>query len=417
MTIEERHDVIVIGGGPAGSCAAALIAEQGHDVLLIERSESTPFKIGESLMPATYWTLERLGVLEQMKSSPFTKKHSVQFFNHEGNGTAPFFFREIDGHESSQTWQVLRSEFDEMLLDNAAEKGVEVRRGESAKRVLFDGERAVGVSVGRNGGPYSEIGARVVVDASGQSALVARHLKLRLYDNRLQNASLYAHFRGALRDPGDHEGATLVLHTSNKDSWFWYIPLQDDVVSVGVVGSLDYLARGRKGSPQEIFEEELALCPEVTRRIEGAEQLRPVQLIRDFTYRAKKFAGDGWVTIGDAFGFIDPIYSSGVFLALKSGEFAADAINEGFELDDLSAAQLGKYGQEYLDGMEAIRKLVYAFYDHDFSFGEFVKEHPECREAIVNLLVGNVYRESVDELFGPLGEVCELPKVHPRLVG
>ena len=410
------HDVIIIGGGPAGSCVAALVAEQGHDVLLLERSSEPSFKVGESLIPATYWSLERLGVLERMRRSPFVRKHSVQFFTESGKATAPFFFREASDKASAQTWQVLRSEFDQMLLNNAAEKGARVRRGVTVKDVLFEDDRAVGVRAAGADGRAEETGARVVVDASGQSALLSRRLKLRVYDRKLQNGSCFTHYRGAHRDPGEHEGATLILHTTNKDSWFWFIPLHDDVTSVGVVGSMDYLVRRRDGSPQEIFAAELSLCPRLVERLGDAEPIRPVQFVRDFTYRAERFAGDGWVTVGDAFGFIDPIYSSGIFLALKSGEYAADAILEGLAGEDLSAAQLGKYGQEYLDGMETFRKLVYAFYDRGFSFGDFLKHHPECREAIVHLLIGNVYRESIDPLFAPLASYCELPKHHPKLL-
>jgi flavin-dependent dehydrogenase len=412
----ERHDVVVIGGGPAGACVAALVAEQGHDVVVIERTKEPPFKVGESLIPATYWSLERLGVLDRMGSSPFTRKHSVQFFTDAGKATAPFFFRETSPDASSQTWQVLRSEFDQMLLDNAAEKGADVRRGLAVREVLFDSHRATGVKIGRNGEPALEIGARVVVDASGQSALLARKLGLRLYDDQLRNASLFTHYRGARRDSGEAAGATLILHTENKDSWFWSIPLHDDVTSIGVVGPMDYLVRGRDGSTQEIFDEELSLCPALQERLGGAERVRNVRFVRDFTYRAARFAGDGWILVGDAFGFIDPIYSSGVFLALKSGEFAADAILEGLDTNDLSAAQLGKYGQRYLDGMETFRRLVHAFYDRDFSFGAFLRAHPECRGAVVHLLVGNVYTESVDALFAPLAEYCDLPEERPQLL-
>jgi flavin-dependent dehydrogenase len=412
----ETHDVVVIGGGPAGACVATLVAEKGHDVVLLERSSEPRFKVGESLIPATYWSLERLGVLDRMVESPFTKKYSVQFFTGEGRATAPFFFRETDPGESSQTWQVLRSEFDSMLLDNAAEKGVDVRRGVTVREILLDGERATGVRVARNGGPSENLGARVVVDASGQSALLARKLGLRLYDDRLRNAACFTHFRGARRDEGEAEGATLILHTRDKESWFWFIPLHDDITSVGVVGSMDYLVRRREGAPQEIFDQELALCPALAERLEGAEQTREVQFVRDFTYRSSRFAGDAWIIVGDAFGFVDPIYSSGVFLALKSGEFAADSILEALEYDDVSAERLGRNGQTYLDGMETFRKLVYAFYDREFSFAAFLRDYPDCREAVVDLLVGNVYSESIETLFEPLGQYCELPTGQPKLL-
>ena len=199
----ESHDVVVIGGGPAGACVATLVAEQGYEVVLLERATEPRFKVGESLIPATYWSLQRLGVLERMASSPFIKKYSVQFVTGSGQATAPFFFRETDPGESSQTWQVLRSEFDQLLLDNAVEKGVDVRRGVTVRDVLLDGERATGVRVARNGGPTEELGARVVVDASGQSAILARKLGLRLHDDRLRNASCFTHYRGARRDEGE----------------------------------------------------------------------------------------------------------------------------------------------------------------------------------------------------------------------
>lgn len=413
----EQHDVVVIGGGPAGAATATLVAAAGHDVLLLERSTEPQFKVGESLIPATYWSLERLGLLDRMRSSQFVRKHSVQFYTDSGKATAPFYFREVTSHESSQTWQVLRSEFDQLLLDNAAEKGAEVRRGQTVRDILSDGDRVVGVRASDNGGPRRDIRARVVVDSSGQSALLARKFKLRLYDRRLQNASCFTHFREARRDPGEDAGATLIFHTRDKRAWFWFIPLHNDVTSVGVVGSMDYLVRQRDGTPQEIFDQELSRCPALAERLNGAEQTRDVQFVRDFTYRSERFAGDGWAVVGDAFGFIDPIYSSGVFLALKSAEFAADAIIEGLATDDLSGAQLGRHGQQYLDGMESFRKLVYAFYDNDFSFGAFLRDHPECRDAVVHLLMGNVYREPVEQLFEPLADYCELPKRHPKLLG
>ena len=411
----DSYDVIVIGGGPGGSTAATIVAEKGHRVLLLEREKSPQFKIGESLMPATYWTFQRLGVIEKLKGSHFPQKYSVQFYSSSGKASAPFYFYRNDPHESSMTWQVLRSEFDQMLLENAQEKGAEVRRGVSVHEVLFDGERAVGVRARLADGGVENLSAKVVVDSTGQSTLISRKLKINATEPQLKKASIFTHFEGGFRDEGIDEGATLILHTERKDSWFWSIPLPYNRVSVGVVGDLDYLLQDRRGldgtlSHQAIFDEELAKCPALQQRLADADQLFPVKVTKDFSYRANRIAGDGWVLVGDAFGFLDPVYSSGLFLALKSGEMAADTINEALEKEDFSAEQLGSFGPDFVAGMESIRKLVYAFYTKDFSFARFLKRFPECQQGIVDILSGNVYRKDVTGIFGPMAEMCDLPE-------
>ncbi|MCI0415910.1 tryptophan 7-halogenase [bacterium] len=408
--MNKNYDVVVIGGGPAGSSASALIAEKGHTVLILEREIFPRFKIGESLMPGTYWTLERIGMLDKMRRSHFPLKYSVQFYRKSGDASAPFYFFQNDPHESSQTWQVLRSEFDQLLIDNAKEKGAEVLMGMNVSQVLFDGEKAVGVQARDRDGNVHRFGATVVLDASGQTAILSRQLKISVPEPKLKKAAVFSHFEGALRDPGIDEGATLVVHTRNEEGWFWYIPLPRNVVSVGVVGSIDYLVTNRKNDLQRIFDEEVELAPEIKRRIEGSKQLFPMKTTKDFSYRSTKIAGHNWILAGDAFGFLDPIYSSGVLLALKSGEFAADVIHEGFEKNDFSPAQLGKYGPFFAQGMEAVRRLVYAFYTRNFSFAEFLKKYPETRQDIIHILSGNVFRVNVDALFPSLGTMADVPE-------
>lgn len=403
-----EYDVIVIGGGPGGCAAATLIAQRGHRVLLLERSAEPKFKIGESLMPATWWTLKRMGMLPKLQASHFPRKYSVQFYSPSGKASSPFYFQETNPHESSVTWQVLRSEFDALLLDNAREHGVEVRRGAAVKDVLFEGDpgdRAVGVQVESG----STLACRVVVDATGRSAFLGRKLGLMRPDPELRKASLFTHFEGALRDPGIDEGATLVIHTQDANAWFWYIPLPEDRVSVGVVGSIEHLVSSRSGDPQAVFDEEVARCPALQPRIARARQVFPVQVLRDFSYRSSRIAGDGWVLVGDAFGFLDPIYSSGVFLALKSGELAADSVHAALAAGDLSAARLGAHGPRFLAGMEAMRKLVYAFYEQDFSFARFLARFPGCRIDLIHLLVGNVFRPT-NGLFDSMGQMARLPE-------
>lgn len=402
-------DVIVIGGGPAGSTVAALVAEAGHNVQLFERENFPRFSIGESLMPDTYWTFKRLGVLDKLKASAFPRKHSVQFFGKSGRGSAPFYFSDNNPHESSVTWQVQRGKFDLMLLDNARDKGAEIHQGARVLEVLFDGDRAIGVRAKLADGQSQDFTAPIIVDATGQSALIGRKLKITEPEAQLNKASIYTHYSGGRRDEGKDEGATLILHTNNGDSWFWYIPLPDDIVSVGVVGAIDYLVQGRKEDAQTIFEQELAKCAPMQERLQHAEQLMPAKTTKDFSYRASRTAGEGWVLVGDAFCFLDPMYSSGVYLALKSGEMAADAIIDAITKGDFSAEQLGGFSPELLRGTEAVRKMVYAFYSKDFNFGEFLKRYPDCKQGVIDVLSGNLFSEHVEPIFGPMGEMCELP--------
>lgn len=423
--MELSYDVVVVGGGPGGATVATLLADAGRKVLLLERGRFPRFHIGESLMPEAYWVFKRLGMLPRLKASPFVRKYSVQFVNASGKESQPFYFVDMNPHECSVTWQVVRSEFDKMMLDNAREHGVEVWEDANCTEILLEPTptdtlpKATGVIVERRN-PQSQtsnqklqIRAKVVVDATGMNSMLARKLNIRRPDSALRKASIFAHYKGGRRDSGRDEGATLVLSTKNQDGWFWYIPLPDDIVSVGVVGEVDRLITNRSGTPEQTFREEVENCVSMGPRLEGAQLLPPVYVLSDFSYRASRCAGEGWVLVGDAFGFLDPMYSSGVFLALKSGEMAADAINEAFQKNDFSASQLGKWGGDIADGMQAIRKLVYAFYTRGFSFGKFMREYPEFKKNLVDLLIGDVFKPGIDEIFGPMSKTVALPDAVP----
>ena len=418
MNTHHNYDIIVIGGGPAGSTVATLVAEQGHRVLLLERTATPQFKIGESLIPATYWTFKRLGMLEKLRASHFPQKYSVQFYSRTGKASTPFYFFQTNPHESAVTWQVLRSEFDQMLLDNAEEKGVEIRRGIGVREVLFEGDTATGVVTQNVDGTRETLHATVIVDSTGQRSLIGRQLNLNTIEQNLKMASLFTHYEGGHRDEGIDEGATLILHTEEKDSWFWSIPLPFNRTSIGVVGELDYLLQNRRDADgklnvQKIFTEELAKCAPLKQRLEGAAQLLPIQSTKDFSYRASRIAGNNWVLIGDAFGFLDPVYSTGLFLALKSGEMAADVIIEAFRKNDFSESQLGSFGPAFVKGMEAFRKLVYAFYTKEFSFARFLSEYPEHQGGIVDILSGDVFRKDVTHIFPAMSKMCPFPPEVP----
>jgi len=398
---QNEYDVVVIGGGPAGSTTSTLLAQQGHSVAVFERETFPRFHIGESLIPETYWVLQRLNMLPKMQASRFIKKYSVQFVNAVGRESAPFYFWDNRPHECSQTWQVERGEFDQMLLDNAREHGVDAHEGVHVLDVVFEGDQAVGVRIKEADGTRREVRARVVVDASGQAAMLQNRFKLRLWDPVLNKGAIWTYWEGAYRDTGKDEGATMVLQTADKRGWFWYIPLHDDIVSVGVVAPFDYLFKNRKGSHEQTYHEEVEACPAVKKRIDGATRRTGYFVTRDYSYRSKQVAGDGWVLVGDAFGFLDPLYSSGVLLALKSGELAADAISDGLQRGDLSAAQLGCWGDGFNEGVDRMRRLVCEYYD-GFSFGRFVKQYPELRGTITDLLIGDLFTDKVDKVWGPM---------------
>jgi flavin-dependent dehydrogenase len=393
-------DVIVIGGGPAGSTVSTLLAKHGCRVVLYERDPFPRFHIGESLIPETYWVFERLGMLGKMKASPFVKKYSVQFVSASGKVSAPFYFWDNKPHECSQTWQVIRGEFDTMMLDNAREHGVQVEQPARVLDVLFEGRQAVGVRVQKENGAPEEVHARVIVDASGQSTMLQNRFKLRLWDPVLNKGAIWTYWQGAYRAPGQDGGATLVIQTPNKQGWWWYIPQHDDTISVGVVAPFDYLFKGR-GSHEHVYNEEVDACPAVKERISMGRRAAGYFATKDYSYRSKEVAGPGWVLVGDAFGFLDPLYSSGVLLALKSGELAADAIAEGLVKNDVSAAQLGKWGPMFNKGVDRMRRLVCEYYD-GFSFGKFVRTFPHLKGLVTDLLIGDLFTDRVDAVWAPM---------------
>jgi flavin-dependent dehydrogenase len=403
----QKPHVVVIGGGPAGSTVSTLIAQKGYRVELFEREKFPRFHIGESLIPQTYWVLKRLNMLPKMKGSHFVKKYSVQFISQHGRLSEPFYFVDHNPHESSQTWQVRRSEFDHLLLKNAREHGVTVHEGARVLEVLFEGERAVGVRVQTADGTEKTVRANVVVDASGQGSMIMSRLGLREWDPVLRKGALWTYWKGAVRDTGRDEGATLVIQTQAKKGWFWYIPLHDDVLSVGVVAAYDYLFKDRGDKDYEtIYFEEVDRCPGLKPRLANATRCDVFRAQKEYSYRSKKAAGDGWVLVGDAFGFLDPLYSSGVLLALTSGSMAADAVTEGLAKGDTSERQLRKWEPAFTAGMDRMRRLVCEFYD-GFSFGRFVRKYPHLKDRVTDVLIGDLFKDDVDVLWPLMDEMRE----------
>lgn len=405
-----EYDCIVIGGGPSGSTAAALVAEAGCRTLLLERDVEPRRKVGESLMPETYWVFERLGVLDKLYQSPFVRKVGVQFVSSSQRESSPFLFTQHDPRECGRTWHVERAQFDQLLLEHAAEKGVEVHRGVRVRDAVFEGDRAVGIRLmqendaagGTNGNETDRvIRARVIVDAAGQQGLLSGRAASRKPSVDMRKAAIWGHFRGARREIVDGGVMTLVLRTRSNKCWFWHIPLSNDVVSVGVVGDAAHLLQGR-GTPEQIFAEEVADCPSIAERLAGSERIAGLDVVKEYSYTTEQAAGNGWVFVGDAWGFIDPLYSSGVWFALKSGQLAADCIIEGLKKNDVSAAQLGKWAPDFNVGTNWVRKLVLAFYTGQFRVGQFIREYPQHQRNMTDILIGRIFYPEAGRIFDDL---------------
>jgi flavin-dependent dehydrogenase len=387
-----HYDAVVIGGGPAGSTAAAILAQKGRRVVLLEKEKFPRYHIGESLLPFGYFTLERLGVLDKIKTSHFVKKYSVQFITPDGRSSVPFYFHTHLKHEAAQTWQVLRSELDQMLLDNAREKGAEVIEEMTVREAIRasdgNGGGAVkGVRAAAKDGGIHEFHAPITIDASGRDAFFTTRNGWKIRDPYLNKIAVWTYYKGAQRDPGIDEGATTVAYVPEK-GWFWYIPLAGDIVSVGVVAERDYLMRQTKDL-KEIFYQEVAENVWIQDHLAVGEQFGPFRITGEYSYRSRHCAADGLILAGDAFAFLDPVFSSGVMLALRSGELAADAADLALADGDFSAARFTEYGAEFCKRIESMRRLVYAFYDQQFSFREFLKKYPHLAGDVTDCLIGN----------------------------
>ncbi len=384
------YDAIVVGGGPAGATTATLLAQHGRQVLLLERESFPRYHIGESLMPHTWFTFERLGVLDWLKQSGSPRKHSVQFVSISGKVSQPFYFFKTITEDWASTWQIRRSDFDKMMLENAAATGVDVRQGVAVRDVLREGDRVIGVRADVPGGSETHR-ARVVVDATGRDALLAAKLGWKQRDPDLNKIAIFTYYTGALRDPGLDEGATTVAYIPDK-GWFWYIPLVDDTVGVGVVAEHDYLYRETR-DPEAIFRREAEDCRWIREHLASGTHQGPMRVTGEFSYRATQAAGEGFCLVGDAFSFLDPVFSSGVYLALKSGELAADTIHAALETGEVTATTFQQYERDVRHGLDSFRRLVLAFYDPAFNFGEFIGKHPDLQPQLVDALVGNVFKD------------------------
>jgi flavin-dependent dehydrogenase len=406
-----NYDAVVIGGGPAGSTAAAVLAGKGRRVLLLEKEKFPRYHIGESLIPFCYFPLQRLGLVEKMKASSFTKKYSIQFVSSTGRQSHPFYFFQHMEHECSNTWQVWRGEFDKMLLDNAREKGVEVREETLVKDVIRERGAVTGVIAAGPDGATQEFRAPMTIDASGRDAFLQSRAGWKVRDQVLNKIAVWTYYKGAQLDQGIDAGATTVAYLPDK-GWFWYIPLPGDTVSVGVVAEKGYLYKDSRDL-ETIFQSAVQQNTWIKEHLAAGQQTGPYRVTGEYSYRSQYCASDGLILAGDAFAFLDPVFSSGVFLALRSGEMAGDAVDAALSAGDVSASQFAAYGEELCRGIEAMRRLVYAFYDHEFSFRRFLTKYPNLRGDVTDTLIGNLLKD-FEPLNKGMAEFARIPDPLPH---
>ncbi|MEC8790663.1 MAG: NAD(P)/FAD-dependent oxidoreductase [Verrucomicrobiota bacterium] len=410
ISFKNKYDVIVVGGGPAGSTTGALLAEKGHDVLILEKEKFPRYHVGESLMPFCYFPLERLGLVDRLMDSANPRKYCVQFVRQDGFLSQPFYFFQHFDHPSSTTWQVWRSEFDKMILDKARENGASVLEETQAKSLIKSENRVEGVVVESKDLGELELRAPLVIDASGRDCFAAHKEKWMVRDPELKKIALWTYYKGAKRDPGLDEGATTVAYLPGK-GWFWYIPLSGDMVSVGIVAEHQYLFNGTTKDHAEIFQREVQNNEWIKEHLAEGEQTGEYRVTGDYSYRNRYCAIDGLALAGDALGFLDPVFSSGVFLALKSGVMLADEVDSALRKNQpLNASCFENYGKRMQSSIETMRKIVYAFYDENFSFGDLVKRGDHLRAALTDCLIGNVDDQDFKELFESMSDLAELPE-------
>ncbi len=382
----EPCDILVVGGGPAGCTAAALLAERGRDVVLLEKASHPRFHIGESLLPRNTAIFDRLGITAEVGALGVPKP-GAEFVSDATGQQVRYAF--VDGLDKvfTSSWQVPRAEFDTLLFRTAAARGARVAEQTRVTGISFGQERSLVTAIGPDGAER-QYAARYVLDASGRDTLLASKLGTRRANKHNNTAALFAHYRGVARRGGELEGF-ISVHLA-EDGWFWLIPLPDDVMSVGFVGN-QAAFKGRKGTPEQLFQARLDSSPSVSARMRGAERLGGVTSTGNFSYDAARSWGEGWAMIGDSFAFVDPVFSSGVLLAMTAGEMGAEVADAWLDDPAAGRARARRMERDLRHAMARISWLIYRINTPALRRMFLAPSNKlRMRDGLVSLLAGNL---------------------------
>ena len=387
----ERHscDVLVIGGGPAGSTVAPLLAQKGHHVVLLEKAHHPRFHIGESLLPANLPLLERLGVADEVRAIG-QYKPGAEFGSPHHDHTQTFEFADAWDKSMPYAYQVRRAEFDEILIRNAQRQGAEVHEGCQARSVEFLPDQSVRVHARYDDGRETVWDAKFLVDASGRDTFLASRLKIKERNPRHNSAAVYGHFANARRNEGEAEGNITIFWFDH--GWFWFIPLTGGATSVGMV-TWPYHMKTRQGrSVQQFLMDNVATCAGLAERLKDASLLGPVEATGNFSYSAQRNHGSNYLMLGDAYTFIDPVFSSGVWLAMNGGELGAQTIDTCLREPARARAALRHFDRQSRHGPRAFSWFIYRVTNPimcDFFMGP--RNLFRVKEALLSTLAGDVY--------------------------
>jgi flavin-dependent dehydrogenase len=392
--------VIVAGGGPSGSVCAARLASKGRRVVLLERERHPRFHLGESMLPNSLGVLEAIGVLPAMRER-FLVKRGARFVDGQDRGrSCRYSFAEAFHARWTHAFQVPRDAFDELLFRHAQACGADAREGWTVTRIVRDareGGRAVGVEARDPQGRLHALDASFVVDATGRDAMSARAARDARRIPDLDRTALYTQVRGAWRDEGEREGDIQIVVFPQGlgcgPGWFWLIPFADGRTSVGAVVSSAWVQAHRAaGGSEALFDAAVAEAPAAAQMLSGSQRLLPPAATADFSFRVETLRGEGWIAVGDATGFIDPLFSTGLHLGLCSALRGADAVHDALTADDLSPARFDAWERDVRAGADLFLGAVQAFYAGQLAAYLFADDQrPFLRRAITSLLAGDVF--------------------------